>query len=119
MPREFSRTVRVAQTIKRAIATLVSDWMRERQFGMGSVTAVDVSPDMTQSRVYVSVYGSEDKFATLAELNNHAGRFRHLLSKEVRLRNIPALKFVLDESIEHGAGMTQMLESLRSESQDD
>ncbi len=85
---------------------------------MGSVTAVDVSPDMTQSRIYVSVYGSEDKSATLSELNYHSGRFRYLLSKEVRLRNIPALEFVLDESIEHGDGMSQMIGSLRSESQD-
>jgi len=48
-----------------------------------------------------------------------AGRFRHALSGQVRLRNIPALEFILDESIEHGDSMSRMLASLRPEDQDD
>ena len=115
MPREFSRSVRIAQTIKRAMAPLVSDWIREHQVGMGSVTDADVSPDMKRSRVYVSVYGCEDKTGAIAALNDHVGRFRHALSGEVRLRNIPSIEFVLDDSIERGDTMSRMLESLRSE----
>ncbi len=119
MPREFSRSVRIAETVKRAMAPLVSDWMREHQVGMGSVTDADVSPDMKRSRVYVSVYGCEDKTSAIAALNNDVGRFRHALSREVRIRNIPAIEFVLDESIEQGDEISRMLESLRSEDRDD
>ena len=119
MPREFSRSVRVAQTIKRAMAPLVSDWMRENQVGMASVTAADVSPDMKRSRVYVSIYGCDDTAAAMDGLNLQAGRLRHALSGQVRLRNIPALEFILDESIEHGDSMSRMLESLRPGEQDD
>jgi ribosome-binding factor A len=119
MPREFSRTVRVAQTIKRAMAPLVSDWMRDHQHGMASVTAADVSPDLKRSRVYVSVYGCDDGAAAIASLNDDVGRFRHALSSEVRLRKVPGIEFVLDESIEHGDTMSRMLDSLRPEDQDD
>jgi len=119
MPSEFSRSIRVSQSIKRAMASLVSDWVRENQVGMASVTAADVSPDMKQSRVYVSIYGCDDAAAAITALNLQAGRFRHALSGQVRLRNIPALEFILDESIEHGDCMSRMLESLRPEDQDD
>ncbi len=119
MPREFSRTVRIAETIKRAMAPLVSDWMREHQIGMGSVTDTDVSPDLKRSRVYVSVYGCADKTGAIAALNDHGGRFRHALSGQVRLKHIPAIEFVLDESIERGDAMSRMLESLRPADQDD
>jgi ribosome-binding factor A len=119
MPREFSRTVRVAQSIKRAMAPLVSDWMREHQIGMASVTSADVSPDMKRSRVYVSIYGCDDTLAAIASLNLETGRFRHALSGKVRLRNIPAIEFFLDESIEHGDSISRMLESLKSHDNND
>lgn len=119
MPREFSRTVRVAQTIKRAMGPLVNDWIREQYAGMASVTGADVSPDMKRSRVYVSVYGCEDRTAAIASLNLEVGRFRHALGGEMRLRNIPAIEFILDESIEHGDTMSRMLESLKPADQDD
>jgi len=119
MPREFSRSTRVSQSIKRAMASIVSDWVRENKIGMASVTAADVSPDMKRSRVYVSIYDCDDKAAAITALNLQAGRFRHALSGQVRLRNIPALEIILDESIERGDSMSRTLESLRPEEQDD
>jgi ribosome-binding factor A len=119
MPREFSRTVRVAENIKRVIAPLVSGWMRENQAGMASVTATDVSPDLKRSHVYVSFYGCDDVAAALAALNDQAGRFRHALGGDLRLRNIPAIEFRLDESIERGDNMSRMLGALKAHEGDD
>ena len=53
MPREFSRSARVAQSVKRAIAPMVNDWVREHGAGMASVTTTDVSPDMKQFFLFV------------------------------------------------------------------
>lgn len=119
MPREFSRTVRVAESIRRSLAPAVSDWMREHHgAGMASVTSADVSPDLKRSRVYVSLYGCEDGTAIIAELNRQAGRFRHTLSGELRLRNLPAIEFCLDESIEQGDKLSRMLETLKPRESD-
>ncbi len=113
MPREFSRTVRVAENIKRVIAPLVSDWMRENQAGMASVTSTDVSRDLQYAHVYVSFYGCDDTTAALAALNDQAGRFRHALGGDLRLRNLPVIAFRLDESIEQGDNLSRMLGGLR------
>jgi ribosome-binding factor A len=113
MPREFSRTVRVAESIKRILAPLVDDWMRTTSAGgMASLTAVDVSPDLKRSRVYVSLYGCDDAAAVIAALNGQAGRFRNALNRGLRLRNLPAIEFRLDDSIEHGVEMSRMLDGL-------
>jgi len=119
MPREFSRTVRVAENIKRVIAPLVSDWMRENQAGMASVTSTDVSPDLKRSHVYVSFYGCDDPAAALAALNDQAGRFRHALGGDLRLRNLPVIEFRLDESIERGDNMSRMLGALKADDRSD
>ena len=119
MPREFSRTVRVAENIKRVIAPLVSDWMRDNRAGMASVTATDVSPDLKRSNVYVSFYGCGDTAAALTALNDQAGRFRHALGGDLRLRNVPAIEFRLDESIEHGDNISRMLGALKADDRSD
>lgn len=113
MPREFSRAVRVAEGIKRVTAKLVSDWMRENAAGMASITQVDVTPDLKRAKIYVSLYGCEESRTALGELNLRAGRFRHALGRELRLRNIPALEFFLDESLERGDKISRMLSDLQ------
>jgi ribosome-binding factor A len=113
MPREFSRAVRVAEGIKRVMAKMVSDWTREIAAGMASVTQADVSPDLKRAKIYVSLYGCEDPSAALDELNLLAGRFRHALGRELRLRNIPVLEFLLDESLERGDKISRMLNGIQ------
>lgn len=119
MPREFSRSVRVAQSIMRVLAPLISDWMRSTSGAMASVTSVDVSPDLKHSRVYVSLYGCDDTAAVIAALNRRCGRFRHALSGELRLRNLPVIEFHLDESIEQGVKLSRLLEALNPGDRDD
>ena len=119
MPREFSRSLRVAQSIRRVLAPLVSDWVRNTSGVMASVTSVDVSPDLKRSRVYVSLYGCDDTAAVIVALNRRSGRFRHALSSELRLRNLPQTEFCLDESIEQGVELSRLLEALSPADRDD
>lgn len=115
MPREFSRKVRVAEGIRRALAPMISDWTRENAAGMGSITDVDVSPDLKSCRVLVSLYRCEDVPDALKRLNEQAPRLRHALGQELRLRSLPALRFEHDDSIEQGDRITRMLAGLNSD----
>ena len=112
MPREFARTVRVAESIKRIVAPLLNDWMRENDAGMASVTATEVSSDMKLAKIYVSFYGCDDNAATLKLLNETRYQFRQTLGLELRLRNLPDLKFRIDDSIENGDNISRMLDQL-------
>jgi ribosome-binding factor A len=112
MPREFARTVRVAESIKRIVAPLLNDWMRENDAGMASVTATEVSSDMKLAKIYVSFYGCDDSDATLKLLNESRYQFRQTLGRALRLRNLPDLKFRIDDSIENGDNISRMLDQL-------
>ena len=78
-----------------------------------TVTAVNVAPDLKTAKVYVSVMGDEEaKKNTIAGLKSAQPYIRSLLAKTVNLRNTPELKFMIDDSIEYGMHMTELIESL-------
>ena len=80
---------------------------------MTTVTAVNVAPDLKTAKVYVSVMGDETaKKDTISGLKSAAPFIRSCLAKTVNLRNTPELKFVIDDSIEYGIRMTELIESL-------
>jgi len=75
-----------------------------------SITHVDVSPDLENANAYVSVLGdAEAKLATMRALT-HAGPFlrRHLVER-LRIRRVPHLHFLLDETIEEAAHVLDLM----------
>ena len=80
-------------------------------------TQVDVSPDFSHARVDVSVMGDDDqKREVMAALSSSASFLQREVNRQVKLRRVPAFHFELDESMEEGDRMTQMLrEVARSE----
>jgi ribosome-binding factor A len=65
-----------------------------------SVTRVEVAPDFSQARVFVSVMGTEaQRNLALTALRSSAGHIRRLLGPQLALRKIPAVEFVLDDSL--------------------
>lgn len=83
-------------------------------------THVDVSPDFAHARVDVSVMGDDAQKREVVEALTHSASFlQREVNRQVKLRRIPALHFELDESIEEGDRMTQMLRDVaRSEGRD-
>jgi len=120
MPKEFSRTKRVAGQIKRELAPLIQQAANESRLGLLTVTAVDVSPDLRNARVYVTQLGGdtghEDALEMLKALK---ARLRRHLAANLRMRTIPALSFRLDESLERGARLSALLDELAPNSNGD
>lgn len=108
-----TRTEKVAGLLRREIATILQRELEHEDLGLISVTDVEVSRDLGQARVYVSVLDSEQAAATIAVLNDHSGEIRHLLASAVRLRATPALKFVHDKSGETGQRIADLLSKSR------
>ena len=83
-------------------------------------TEVDVAPDLSSARVGVSVMGDDaTKHAAIEGLERSAPFLQREMNREVRMRRIPRLVFYLDESMEQGDRMTQMLRDVaRSEGRD-
>lgn len=91
---------------------------------MFSVLKVDTSKDLSHAKVYISIYsGSEEKRkATFGAIVSDAKKIRYEMSKTERLRTVPELTFILDDSMEYSDKMEKLFKSIstkREESEDD
>lgn len=110
MPREFPRTRRVGEQIQRELAALIRDEIKDPRLGMVSVSAVQVSRDLSHAKVHVSVLGTEEQSGeSLAVLNHASGFLRHKLGKLMHIRVIPELRFYHDRSLAEGARMGALI----------
>lgn len=111
MPREFSRTLRVAEQIQRELADLVRLEVKDPRVGMVTLTGVEVSPDYGHARVFFTLLGGEAQVeAALAGLNRAAGFLRRELGRRIKLRVTPQLHFVHDESVERGMRLSRLID---------
>ena len=110
------RNTRLPQALRQEISAILQRELRDQVTAMTSITEVKVSADHSQARIFVSVFGSpSQQSATLALLAEQAVFIRRLLGQRMRLRSVPQLQFVLDETLEHGARMSQILEEITKE----
>lgn len=112
MPKDFPRTRRVGEQIQRELAELIRDEIRDPRVGMVTVSEVEVSRDLAHAKVFVTPLGggATEGVETAAALNRGAGYLRKLLGQRLRLRTIPALKFLYDESFERGAHLSALID---------
>ena len=103
----------MAELLHEEISQLIQYGTQDPRIGFVTVTGVEVTPDLRQAQVYVTVLGDKaDTKSTLEGLNNAKGYFRHQLGQTVSLRFIPELVFKLDTSLEHGMRIEHLLNSL-------
>lgn len=106
------RLERVNELIKRELGELIN---REVSFDAALVTVqqVDISPDLKNAHVYIGVIGSaEQAKAALATLHANRTTLQHLLSKRVVIKYTPHLHFKLDDAIERGSRIINILEEI-------
>jgi len=108
------RPERVGQMMRREIADILDNRLRDpRLASMVSITDVEVTQDLSFARVYVSTLESgAERDRLLEALKSAAGFVRHELRPRLGLREVPEVRFVLDESIERGARVDEILRKL-------
>lgn len=119
MPREFSRTQRVSELIRRELGHVIAREMDDPRVQFVSVTAVDVSKDLRNARVYVTqIDAAAGAALDISALQNAAGFLRKQLATALRLRTIPALRFVYDNSIERGVKLSRLIDETVADESD-
>jgi len=109
-PREFNRAERVAGEMRRALATLVQQEVKDPAVGFVSVSDVEVSRDLSHARVFVTVFEESTAKDSIRALNKAAGFLRKRLGQEMRLRSVPELSFRHDDSVETGQRMDRLID---------
>ena len=107
------RLLRVNELLKRELSSIIT---REINFEGALVTLnqVDVTPDLKSAHAYVSVLGKKDQSAVMANLEEHRVILQSALAKAVTLKYTPQLVFHLDDSIERGARVFEILQQIET-----
>ena len=79
-----------------------------------SITNVDTTPDLKYSKIYYSTIGEKDEYLDKG-LKSACGYIRGQLAHRLNLRITPELKFIADESMDKGAHITQLINTISAE----
>jgi ribosome-binding factor A len=106
------RTERINDQLREEISALVLHELKDPRIGgLISITEVDVAPDLSQAKVYVSVLGSDQEKASTMQALDAASHFlQRALRRRLTIRRTPELTFLPDASLEQGARILRLLD---------
>jgi ribosome-binding factor A len=110
------RVLKAAEAIREVVSMAILTDLRDPRIEGVTVTHVEVSPDMRQAKVHVSIMGSEaQQKLCLHGLRSSAGYLQSKISDRIDTRYTPRLQFVLDEGVKKSLAISQMLQELLPE----
>ncbi len=108
------RPERLAEAIKKEVADLLREELKDPRIGFVTITSVEVSRDLRYANIFVSVFGEPDEQkATIEALQKAQGFIRGELGKRIRLRYTPEITFKLDLSIVRGSRLIALMNEVR------
>ena len=115
---KVKRTDKLNAEFKKEIYEIISRKLQNPDITeMFSVTEVDTSGDLSHAKVYISVFSAseEKKRKTFNAICESAGRVRYFLSKSMRVRTVPELRFLPDDSMAYGDKMDKLFLKIKTE----
>lgn len=107
------RANRVAEQMKKELGEILTRRIKDPRVGFVTVTDVEVTGDLQQAKVYISVLGDEkQKQDTLLGLAKAKGFIRSEIGKRIRLRKTPELSFEFDEAFAYGNKIETIIRDL-------
>jgi ribosome-binding factor A len=110
MSNDFKRIDRVAGMMQRKLSQIVQQEIKDPRLpAFVTISSVKVSGDLGHAKVYFTVLEGDIKLA-VSILNAAASYLRAALARSVKLRTVPQLHFVYDESIEYGKRLSKLID---------
>ena len=108
-----NRMDKINEELRKELSIIIdTDLKNPHITGMISVTKVKTSPDLRYARVYISLLNCKNVKETLDGLKSASGFMRTELAKRVNLRYTPELRFEIDDSMEYGARIENILKEI-------
>ncbi|WP_079508472.1 30S ribosome-binding factor RbfA [Mesobacillus jeotgali] len=112
------RVNRVGEQMKKELGDIISRKIKDPRVGFVTVTDVQVTGDLQQAKVYISVLGDEQQREdTLKGLAKAKGFIRTEIGQRIRLRKTPELIFEFDETMAYGNRINSLIHELHREEQ--
>ena len=112
-----NRSDKVADLLKKEISLIITNEIKDIRLQNINITAVKVSDDIGIATVFYTVIGESihKKESKIDEkiLEKFSGMVRSNLSKKIKIRRVPKIKFRFDESIEYSENIEKLLKNLK------
>lgn len=121
MSREFKRSDRVAQELQKEVAVILQREVKDPRIGMVTVSDVEVSKDLAYAKIFVTFLFDQDEVAVeqgMKGLEKAAPYIRSLVGKAMRLRIVPELRFIYDQSLVEGMRMSNLVTNVIRQDQE-
>ena len=110
------RIEKLQELIKQEMSKMLLTDLKDPRIGFVTVTAVEMTGDLREAKIYVSVMGGEEKVkSSLEGLNSALGFIRREIGQRVRLRFTPEISFALDKSLDYSEHIQKLLLKIKSE----
>lgn len=116
-PHGFARSERVAEQLRRDLAMLIRDKVKDPRVGMVTILDVTVSKDLSHAKVWFDVLEAEQGKVAEKSLNHAAGFLRRELGRELKLRVTPGLRFFYDDTQLRGNNLSALIDKAVAEDQ--
>jgi ribosome-binding factor A len=120
LPKNASRIGRIADQIHRDLAELIRTELKDPRVGFITLTGVEVTRDYRHAKVFFTVLGGDEAVASAKKgLDRASGFLRSGIAESLRLRIVPELHFVYDESVARGVRLSRLIDQANSAPGDD
>jgi ribosome-binding factor A len=110
MMHDYGREERVGAAMRRELALLLREEMKDPRLGMVTIQEVRVSRDLSHAKVYFTVLDDSRIKQAQQVLDKAAAFLRRRLSERMVLRNVPQLHFVYDKSVAEGMRLSALID---------
>ncbi len=119
MNNDFKRSDRVAELMQRQLSQIIRQEIKDPRLpAFVTISSVKVSGDLGHAKIYFTVF-NDDAQLTASILNAAASYLRSALAKVVKLRIVPQLHFVYDESVEYGRQLSKLIDKANPSEDDE
>jgi len=109
-----NRLERVNSELNKVLAHIIDNDLRDPQINaIIGVARVETTPDLANAKVFLTVYGEQDKQDVLNRIKGAGSFIRSRLAPKVKMRIIPHLDFYLDNSVEYGSKIDNILSKIK------
>lgn len=110
------RANRVGEQMKKELGDIISRKIKDPRIGFVTITDVEVTGDLQQAKVYISVLGGEaQRENTLKGLAKAKGFIRSEIGQRIRLRKTPEIIFEFDESVDYGNRIESLIHQIHED----
>jgi ribosome-binding factor A len=109
--RSSGRPQKLADLIQRELSELLQRELRDPRVGMITITAVDVSPDISHAKVLYTTLDPAHVEEAGKGLKRAAGFLRSQLARRIKLYSTPELRFEYDVSVERGDRLSRLIDA--------